>query len=143
MNRTACTAVFTCEGTAALKPRAPRRLTLIEGGCPAAAEAPRAGALGRGQVLVALLAGLAVVAAVTLASVASDAVISVSRTRALEGVATTTITVAPGDSLWGIAAERPVKGVDTAELARWISETNALSDATLRPGQTLRVPARS
>ena len=82
------------------------------------------------------------VAAIVLGSILSDLVISSSRARALEGVATTTVTVSEGDSLWGIAAERPVDGVETADLVRWIADANSLDDASLRPGQSLVVPAR-
>ena len=102
----------------------------------------RAGELDARQLGLALVAGVAVVAAIVLGSILSDLVISSSRTQALEGVATTTVTVSEGDSLWGIAAERPVDGVETADLVRWIADANSLDDASLRPGQSLVVPAR-
>ena len=141
MSHNACTAVYAFEGTAAL---AARRLTLVEGGLRRRPGAParRAGQLDARQLGVALVAGVAVVAAIVLGSILSDLVISSSRARALEGVATTTVTVSEGDSLWGIAAERPVDGVETADLVRWIADANALDDASLRPGQSLVVPAR-
>ena len=100
------------------------------------------GRLDAPQLVLAILAGAAVVAAIVLASALSDLAISSSRARALEDVATTTVTVSEGDSLWGIAAERPVEGVETADLVRWIADANALDGASLRPGQSLVVPAR-
>lgn len=144
MSRNACTAVYAFEGTAALATRPARRLTLVEGGLnrKGAAPAPRMGRLDALQLVFAILAGVAVVAAIVLASALSDLAISSSRTRALEDVATTTVTVSEGDSLWGIAAERPVEGVETADLVRWIADANALDGASLRPGQSLVVPAR-
>lgn len=147
MSRNACTAVYAFEGTAALAAlaaRPARRLTLVEGGLgrKGAAPAPRAGRLDALQLVFAVLAGAAVVAAIVLASALSDLAISSSRARALEDVATTTVTVSEGDSLWGIAAERPVEGVETADLVRWIADANSLDGASLRPGQSLVVPAR-
>lgn len=144
MSRNACTAVYAFEGTAALTARPARRLTLVEGDLnrKGAAPAPRTGRLDAPQLVFAILAGVAVVAAIVLASALSDLAISSSRARALEDVATTTVTVSEGDSLWGIAAERPVEGVETADLVRWIADANALDGASLRPGQSLVVPAR-
>lgn len=144
MRHNACTAVYAFEGTAALAARPARRLTLVEGGLGRRHGAPvrRAGELDARQLGLALVAGVAVVAAIVLGSILSDLVISSSRARALEGVATTTVTVSEGDSLWGIAAERPVDGVETADLVRWIADANSLDDASLRPGQSLVVPAR-
>ena len=144
MSRNACTAVYAFEGTAALVARPARRLTLVEGGLnrKGAAPAPRMGRLDALQLVFAILAGAAVVAAIVLASALSDLAISSSRARALEDVATTTVTVSEGDSLWGIAAERPVEGVETADLVRWIADANALDGASLRPGQSLVDPAR-
>lgn len=144
MSHNACTAVYAFEGTAALAARPARRLTLVEGGLGRRHGAPvrRAGELDARQLGLALVAVVAVVAAIVLGSILSDLVISSSRARALEGVATTTVTVSEGDSLWGIAAERPVDGVETADLVRWIADANSLDDASLRPGQSLVVPAR-
>ena len=144
MSHNACTAVYAFEGTAALAARPARRLTLVEGGLGRRHGAPvrRAGELDARQLGLTLVAGVAVVAAIVLGSILSDLVISSSRARALEGVATTTVTVSEGDSLWGIAAERPVEGVETADLVRWIADANFLDDASLRPGQSLVVPAR-
>ena len=144
MSHNACTAVYAFEGTAALAARPARRLTRVEGGLGRRHGAPvrRAGELDARQLGLTLVAGVAVVAAIVLGSILSDLVISSSRARALEGVATTTVTVSEGDSLWGIAAERPVEGVETADLVRWIADANFLDDASLRPGQSLVVPAR-
>ena len=95
MSRNACTAVYAFEGTAALAARPARRLTLVEGGLnrKGTAPAPRTGRLDALQLVFAILAGAAVVAAIVLAATLSDRAITSCRAWALEDVATTTVTV--------------------------------------------------
>lgn len=50
------------------------------------------------------------------------------------------VTVAPGDSLWSIAAAHPLEGLDTAAVADAIQAINALESGTLQPGMVLNVP---
>jgi predicted Zn-dependent protease len=51
----------------------------------------------------------------------------------------TTITVAPGDTLWSIAAANAGSG-DIQESIDRITAVNHLHGATLQPGQHLRIP---
>ena len=53
------------------------------------------------------------------------------------------VTVMPGDSLWQIAAEHPVKGCTTEQLVNHIIAENNLDDAMLRPGMRLSVPTNT
>ena len=51
-----------------------------------------------------------------------------------------TVTVRSGDTLWAIAAAR-YPNADTREKVDEIERANGLSDASIRPGQSLRVPS--
>ena len=51
-----------------------------------------------------------------------------------------TVTVQPGDTLWAIAAER-YPNEDTRQKVDEIERANGLSDPSIRPGQSLRVPS--
>ena len=61
-------------------------------------------------------------------------------TAQVEGPATVAVTVQPGDTLWGIAAEID-PGADPRALIAEIREMNALTQSGLVPGQVLVVPA--
>ena len=52
---------------------------------------------------------------------------------------TNTVTVAPGDTLWGIASEVAIDG-DVRGMMKQIERLNALDSAALQAGQKLRVP---
>ena len=54
-------------------------------------------------------------------------------------VATRTVVVQPGDTLWAIA-QRARPGMDPRETIAWIQDVNGV-DAGLRAGQALLVPA--
>lgn len=56
------------------------------------------------------------------------------------GPVTTTVVVAPGESLWSIASEVSEPG-ETRDLMYEIERLNQLEDSTLVPGQRLLVPA--
>ena len=53
------------------------------------------------------------------------------------------VSVAPGDSLWSLAAAHPVKGLDTSRTVNLIREWNGLASGTLQVGEVLSVPAVS
>lgn len=56
------------------------------------------------------------------------------------GVHAEKITVAPGDTLWGVAAAADSEA-EIQEVIAYIAELNDLSSSELQPGQTLYVPA--
>ena len=60
-------------------------------------------------------------------------------TAQVEGPTTVAVTVQPGDTLWGIAAEID-PGADPRALIAEIREMNALTQSGLVPGQVLVVP---
>lgn len=47
--------------------------------------------------------------------------------------------VRPGDTLWGIA-QQYLPGMDPRIAIEWISETNGLEGAVIKPGDVLNVP---
>ena len=61
-------------------------------------------------------------------------------TAQVDGPTTIAVTVQPGDTLWGIAAEID-PGADPRALIAEIREVNALAQSGLTPGQVLVVPA--
>jgi len=62
-------------------------------------------------------------------------------TAQVEGPSTIAVTVAPGDTLWGIASQID-PGADPRALIAEIRELNALAQSGLLPGQQLQVPTR-
>ncbi|HEV3092187.1 MAG TPA: LysM peptidoglycan-binding domain-containing protein [Candidatus Cybelea sp.] len=50
------------------------------------------------------------------------------------------VTVQPGDTLWGIAAAHAGRNADVQELVDRISEVNRLQSGSLQPGEHLRIP---
>lgn len=50
------------------------------------------------------------------------------------------VTVAPGQTLWEIAAEHKAPRTDTRSVVYGIRTANGLADATVHPGQVLRIP---
>lgn len=51
-----------------------------------------------------------------------------------------TVFVCEGDTMWHIAQEHTVVGVETDELVTWLYEHNNLVGTSLRPGQRLEAP---
>jgi nucleoid-associated protein YgaU len=80
--------------------------------------------------LIALVALSLMVALPTLSSV---------RLYAATAARYTTVTVHPGDTLWGIAAAHTADG-DVQESVDRIAAVNHLHAASLQPGQRLRIP---
>lgn len=54
--------------------------------------------------------------------------------------ATSTHVVAPGDTLWALAASVADPGSDLRRVVATIEEMNGLNDAVLHPGQVLSLP---
>lgn len=57
-------------------------------------------------------------------------------------LSSTQVTVCTGDSLWTIATEYQVDGLDTSQTVELIKTWNGLSNATLQPGTKLVVPVQ-
>ena len=84
-----------------------------------------------------LVAALVLVAVVGLIAVAWA-----SRSEASAPAATQTVVVAPGDTLWDIAAPLAAPGESVHVLVAEIAEANAVDAGALRPGTVLHVPLR-
>jgi hypothetical protein len=56
-------------------------------------------------------------------------------------VATETVRISGGDTLWSIASAHPVTGLDTAQTVDLIAELNHLDGFGLVAGDTVLVPA--
>ena len=107
--------------------------------CPSAAPAPVPArnvlhTLAAASVLVGMLALLMFALASVLGGEAN------AYERALAETPLTTVSVSPGDSLWGIAAEHGAEGMTTQETTELIRTWNDLDSATLQPGTELLVP---
>jgi len=87
-----------------------------------------------------LLAALAMVMALMVASWSCDRVREARVTSLLDVVPVTTHTVRAGESLWSIACDHPVEGVSTQEVVRWLADENGLTNSALALGQSLLVP---
>lgn len=51
-----------------------------------------------------------------------------------------TVEVMPGETLWEIASEHMPSDMDTRKAVHMIQEENDLDDASIKPGQHIRVP---
>lgn len=129
-------------GNLALKPVAldAPRLTVVNGGA-----APRTGNAPQRRTLP-LVAGLAAI--VVMATLLLFAALSMSlesqtaMDSALSSTARETIVVTPGESLWSIAENHPIEGMDTDETVYVIRSWNDLDSSLLQPGMSLSVPER-
>jgi hypothetical protein len=89
----------------------------------------------RGQRLSVLeIVVLGVILALLVAGVVS------ARTSGSTSVATQTLQVRSGDTLWSIAEAHPAPGLSTAQTVESIERDNQLATGALTEGQTLRVP---
>ena len=52
----------------------------------------------------------------------------------------TTVTVQPGDTLWGLAAAHSGSSADVQEIVDRITDVNHLQSGALQPGEHLRIP---
>jgi LysM repeat protein len=51
-----------------------------------------------------------------------------------------TVTVQPGDTLWGLASAHAGPSADVQEIVDRISDVNHLQSGALQPGERLRIP---
>ncbi len=68
------------------------------------------------------------------------AALSAAPSSPTSGLPTTTVRVRSGDTLWSIASEHPVAGLETARTADLIAEMNNFEGAALREGSAILVP---
>ncbi len=104
--------------------------------------APRATRLrptARGRRILAALAALPAVIALTIAVIRGGSALA-SRDDGAPTGAFTTLTVSAGDSLWSIA-EQVAPGADPRDVVDAIVRLNALDGVTLSAGQQLAIPA--
>lgn len=104
--------------------------------------APRATRLRlttRGRRIVATLAALPAVIALSLAVLSGGSALA-SRDSGAPAESFTTLTVAAGESLWSIA-EQVAPGADPRDVVDAIVRLNALEGVTVSAGQQLSIPA--
>lgn len=104
-----------------------------------AARATRLRLTVRGRRVLALIAALPAVFALVFAVMSGGAAIA-SRDAGAPAGTFTTITVAPGDSLWSIA-EEVAPSDDPRDVVDEIVRLNALDSAEVWAGQRLSIPA--
>lgn len=104
-----------------------------------AARATRLRLTVRGRRVLALLAALPAVVALVFAVMSGGAALA-SRDGGAPAGTFTTVTVAPGDSLWSIA-EEVAPSDDPRDVVDEIVRLNALDSAQVWAGQRLSIPA--
>lgn len=121
----------------------PRRLVLIEGGRDSRPAAPRdgrhRGELSSAQGARLVLCGLAVILAVALASAIVEPLRSGGSAAAIDALATESVVVSSGDTLWSIA-QRCADDLPARDVVSWIQERNGIEGGLIVPGQRLVVP---
>ncbi|MDI9589611.1 MAG: LysM peptidoglycan-binding domain-containing protein [Acidobacteriota bacterium] len=131
----------TCQGSLALSARR-SRLRVIEGGRGVLPRGPWSACGTASRPSMVAVACAAVLSVTLLAGtwILSDA-LSASRLEArLAQAPVMTVTVLPGDTLWGIAEAHPVAGCTTGELVAAIGRINGLRAGHLVAGTVLDVP---
>ncbi len=93
----------------------------------------------RGRRIVAVLAALPAVVALTLAVLSGGSALA-SRDAGAPVESFTTLTVAAGESLWSIA-EQVAPGADPRDVVDAIVRLNALDGVTVSAGQQIAIPA--
>ena len=104
--------------------------------------APRATRLRlttRGRRILAALAALPAIAALSIAVISGGSALA-SRDAGAPTGSFTTLTVASGESLWSIA-EQVAPGADPRDVVDAIVRLNALDGVTVSAGQRLSIPA--
>jgi Tfp pilus assembly protein FimV len=93
----------------------------------------------RGRRVLAVLAALPAVVALSFAVIGGGAALATRDSGAPAG-SFTTVTVGSGESLWSIA-EEVAPGHDPRDVVDGIVRLNALDDVTIAVGQSLSIPA--
>ena len=93
----------------------------------------------RGRRIVAALAALPAVVALTLAVLSGGSALA-SRDAGAPAESFTTLTVAAGESLWSIA-EQVAPGADPRDVVDAIVRLNTLDGVTVSAGQQIAIPA--
>lgn len=93
----------------------------------------------RGRRVLATIAALPAIAAITVAMVSGGSALA-SRDEGAAVGSFVTVTVSSGDSLWSIA-EEIAPAADPRDVVDAIVRLNALDGATLQAGQSLAIPA--
>ena len=93
----------------------------------------------RGRRVLAVLAALPAVVALTFAVLSGGSALA-SRDVGAPAGSFTTVTVAPGDSLWSIA-EDVAPDRDPRDVVDAIVRLNSLENVTVQAGQSLAIPA--
>ena len=110
----------------------PRRAVL------GAAPATRLRLTRRGRRVLAVLASVPAIVALSIAIISGGGALATSDSGA--GAAFEKVTVMPGDTLWSIA-EEAAPGADPRDVVDAIVRLNALPSGALAVGQTLALPA--
>ena len=84
---------------------------------------------------------LEIVALVVIAGLLVVGALKAQPAGAPADLATQTLQVQTGQTLWAIAQAHPIDGLTTAQTAEVISRSNNLSGSVLNAGQTLQVPS--
>ena len=93
----------------------------------------------RGRRVVAFLAALPAVIALSVAMVSGGGALA-SAVHGSTAESFSTVTVLPGDTLWSLA-EEVAPAADPRDVVDGIMRLNALSSSRLEAGQTLAIPA--
>lgn len=93
----------------------------------------------RGRRVLAVLAALPAVVALSFAVIGGGAALA-TRDSGAPAASFTTVTVGSGESLWSIA-EEVAPGHDPRDVVDGIVRLNALEDVTVAVGQSLSIPA--
>jgi LysM repeat protein len=138
---------FAFDGTAALQNGDVPAFRLIEGGRGLSLQAQETeSTVTLDRIQLSIVQKAALVAVSFLFVVCSFAMVSAIESNSSNyassvtaGIATTDLTVSPGDSLSQIADEHPIDGLSIEQTVDWLKEENGLSTSTLLVGQHLVV----
>lgn len=133
---------YAVDGTAALQAGASPHLIVYCGGAPDSGMVRQTQIASRKRThgIAVVVVSFAVVVAVALAIAGLDSLRVARGTELVDVAPHETIRVGAGDSLWSLAEEHPVPGVETRLVASWIKDENGLDNSSLKIGESLVVP---